>query len=45
MWAKIPKKGYVGAGFILESMKDFKVQAENGEQPALMVLSNPPACA
>ncbi|WP_200932170.1 hypothetical protein [Pseudorhodoferax sp. Leaf265] len=38
---KIPKKGYVGVGVVLESVqpaKDFKVQTESGEQTALLAL-------
>ncbi len=41
VWVKIPKRGYVGVGTVLESVqpvKDFKVQTENGEQPALLAL-------
>ena len=43
VWVKIPKKGYVGVGTVLESVqpvKDFKVQTDSGEQPALMVLKH-----
>jgi hypothetical protein len=41
VWVKIPKKGYVGVGLVLESVQpvnNFKVQTEAGELPALMVL-------
>lgn len=41
VWVKIPKKGYVGVGVVQEavqSVKDFKVQTEAGEQPALLAL-------
>lgn len=41
VWVKIPKKGYVGVGTVVESVqpvKDFKVQTEDGEQPALLSL-------
>jgi len=43
VWVKIPKKGYVGVGTVIESVQpvnDFKVQTENGEQPALMALKH-----
>jgi uncharacterized protein YeaO (DUF488 family) len=43
VWVKIPKKGYVGVGTVLESVQsvnDFKVQTESGEQPALTVLKH-----
>ncbi|MCR8957344.1 endonuclease NucS [Variovorax sp. S2] len=43
VWVKIPKKGYVGVGTVLESVQsvnDFKVQTESGEQPALIVLKH-----
>jgi hypothetical protein len=40
VWVKIPEKGCAGACFVLESVKDFKVQTENGEQPALMTLKH-----
>lgn len=43
VWVKIPKKGYVGVGTVLESVqpvKDFKVQTDSGEQPALMALKH-----
>lgn len=43
VWVKIPKKGYVGVGTVLESVqpvKDFKVQTDNGEQPALVALKH-----
>ena len=43
VWVKIPKKGYVGVGIVLESVQsasDFKVQTDSGEQPALMVLKH-----
>ncbi len=43
VWVKIPKKGYVGVGTVLESVqpvKDFKVRTDGGEQPALMVLKH-----
>jgi hypothetical protein len=43
IWVKIPKKGYVGVGTVLESVqpvKDFKVQTDGGEQPALMALKH-----
>lgn len=43
VWVKIPKKGYVGVGVVLESVqsaKDFKVQTESGEQPALLALKH-----
>ena len=43
VWVKIPKKGYVGVGTVLESVQsvnDFKVQTEAGEQPALLVLKH-----
>ena len=43
VWVKIPKKGYVGVGTVLESVqpvKDFKVLTGSGEQPALMVLKH-----
>ncbi|WCM93156.1 endonuclease NucS [Acidovorax sp. NCPPB 2350] len=43
VWVKIPKKGYVGVGTVLESVQpvnDFKVQTETGEQPALLVLKH-----
>lgn len=41
VWVKIPKKGSVGVGTILESVQsvnEFKVQADGGEQPALLAL-------
>lgn len=41
VWVKIPKKGYVGVGTVLESVqpvKDFKVLTDGGEQPALLTL-------
>ena len=41
VWVKIPKKGYVGVGVVQEavqSVKDFKVKTETGEQPALLAL-------
>lgn len=41
VWVKIPKKGYVGVGTVLESVQsvnDFKVQADGVEQPALLAL-------
>lgn len=43
VWVKIPKTGYVGVGTVLESVqpvKDFKVQTESGEQPALVALKH-----
>jgi hypothetical protein len=43
VWVKIPKKGYVGVGTVLESVqpvKDFKVQTDSGEQPALVALKH-----
>jgi hypothetical protein len=43
VWVKIPKKGYVGVGTVLESVQpvnDFKVQADGVEQPALQVLKH-----
>ncbi|RYD68724.1 MAG: DUF91 domain-containing protein [Verrucomicrobiaceae bacterium] len=43
VWVKIPKKGYVGVGTVLESVQSvnkFKVQTASGEQPALMVLKH-----
>ena len=43
VWVKIPKKGYVGVGTVLESVqpvKDFKIQTESGEQPALVALKH-----
>ena len=43
VWVKIPKKGYVGVGVVLESVqpaKDFKVQTEGGEQSALLALKH-----
>lgn len=43
VWVKIPKKGYVGVGMVLESVQsvnDFRVQTETGEQPALSVLKH-----
>lgn len=43
VWVKIPKKGYVGVGTVLESVqsiKDFKVQTEVGEQPVLQALKH-----
>ena len=43
VWVKIPKKGYVGVGTVLESVQsvnDFKVLTASGEQPALMVLKH-----
>jgi uncharacterized protein YeaO (DUF488 family) len=43
VWVKIPKKGYVGVGIVLESVqtaKDFKVPTETGEQPALLILKH-----
>lgn len=43
VWVKIPKKGYVGVGTVLESVqpvKDFKVQTDSGEQPALVTLKH-----
>lgn len=43
IWVKIPKKGYVGVGTVLEPVqpvKDFKVQTEYGEQPALIALKH-----
>lgn len=41
VWVKIPKKGYVGVGTVVEavqSIKEFKVQTKTGEQPILSVL-------
>lgn len=43
VWVKIPKKGYVGVGRVLESVQpvnDFKVQTDSGEQPALLALKH-----
>lgn len=43
VWVKIPKKGYVGVGTVLESVqpvKDFKVRTDSGEQPALVALKH-----
>lgn len=43
VWVKIPKKGYVGVGVVQEtvqSAKDFMVQTEGGELPALSVLKH-----
>jgi len=43
VWVKIPKKGYVGVGTVLESVQsvnDFRVQTESGEQPALRILKH-----
>lgn len=43
VWVKIPKKGYVGVGTVLESVQsvnDFKVLTASGEQPALMELKH-----
>lgn len=43
VWVKIPKRGYVGVGIVMEpvqSAKDFRVQTETGMQPALLVLKN-----
>ncbi|NDY93379.1 endonuclease NucS domain-containing protein [Ideonella livida] len=43
VWVKIPKKGYVGVGTVLESVqpvKDFKVLTDHGEQPALTALKH-----
>jgi hypothetical protein len=43
VWVKIPKKGYVGVGRVLESVqsvKDFKVDTEAGQQPALVALKH-----
>lgn len=43
VWVKIPQKGYVGVGRVLEAVqpvKGFTVQTENGEQPALDVLKH-----
>lgn len=43
VWVKIPKKGYVGVGVVLESVqlaKDFKVETESGEQSALLALKH-----
>lgn len=43
VWVKIPKKGYVGVGTVLESVqpvKNFNVPTDNGEQPALAVLKH-----
>lgn len=43
VWVKIPKKGYVGVGTVLESVQpacEFKVSTESGEQPALDVLKH-----
>lgn len=43
VWVKIPKKGYVGVGLVLESVqpvKGFNVQTDSGEQPALLVLKH-----
>ncbi len=43
VWVKIPKTGFVGVGWVKESVrpaKDFKVQTADGEQPALDVLSH-----
>ncbi|KPF48324.1 nuclease [beta proteobacterium AAP121] len=43
VWVKIPKKGYVGVGTVLESVQsvnDFKVLTASGEKPALMVLKH-----
>jgi hypothetical protein len=43
VWVKIPKKGYVGVGTVLgsvQSVNDFKVQTDTGEQPALLVLKH-----
>lgn len=43
VWVKIPKKGYVGVGTVVEavqSIKEFKVQTNTGEQPILAVLKH-----
>ncbi|CAB3661556.1 nuclease [Achromobacter piechaudii] len=43
VWVKIPKKGYVGVGTVVEpvqSINDFNVQTETGEEPALHVLKD-----
>lgn len=43
VWVKIPKKGYVGVGRVLESVQsvnDFIVQTESGGQPALLALKH-----
>jgi hypothetical protein len=43
VWVKIPKKGYVGVGIVLESVQsvnDFKVQTKEGEQAALLALKH-----
>jgi uncharacterized protein YeaO (DUF488 family) len=43
VWVKIPKKGYVGVGTVLESVQpacEFKVPTESGEQSALDVLKH-----
>jgi hypothetical protein len=43
IWVKIPKKGYVGVGTVLESaqpVKDLKVQTDSGEQPTLLALKH-----
>lgn len=43
VWVKIPKKGYVGVGVVVEAVqpgKDFMVQTNSGEQPALTVLKH-----
>ena len=43
MWVKIPQKGYVGVGRVLEAVqpvRDFTVQTESGEQPALELLKH-----
>jgi len=43
VWVKIPKKGYVGVGRVLESVQsvnDFKVQTDMGEQPAMLALKH-----
>lgn len=43
VWVKIPQKGYVGVGRVLEAVQpvmDFTVQTESGERPALEVLKH-----
>lgn len=43
VWVKIPKKGYVGVGIVVEPVQivtEFNVQTENGEQPVSSVLKH-----
>lgn len=43
VWVKIPKKGYVGVGRVLESVQsvnDFKIRTDTGDMPCLSVLKH-----